>query len=344
MRIVLGALWLIDAVLQAQPALFRPDCWRDDLAQSAMGQPAGLNQSIVWAAGLIAHHAGVYNGLFVAIEAAIGLALVLGRFERTAIALSIPWAVGIWWVGEGFGGLPSGFALLAGGAPGAVLLYVLLGLIAWPPSGRAGPVGEAAGGDGDMWPAGAAGGAGVAERPVGGRVRDAGVAERPAVAAWVVLWAGQALLHLPWVFPPAQVLTANVEEHAVGQPALADAPGDMERKRTACPRPAGDGRPRRGRGADWRRRARAGPATRRPALAAGIVVSVIYWAAVQDFGGILGGGATDPGAAPLVIVLALSLWPRRRPAPARTPRLAVASDMRLRAWWPGMPHWADDPR
>jgi hypothetical protein len=312
-RIVLGALWLLDAALQTQPALFRPEWWRDDLAQSAMGQPAAVNHSIVWAAGFIAHHAAVDNALFVAIEAAIGLALVVGRFERASIVLSIPWAVGIWWVGEGFGGLPSGFALLAAGAPGAVLLYVLVGVIAWPQAGD-----------------------------IGGTKGAGGAAEGPAITAWVALWAGQALLHLPWVFPPAQVLTANVEEHALGQP------------------------PWLARLAAWNESAVHGHGllvtvalvvievligagvlvapTRRAALAAGITVSLIYWAAVQDFGGILGGGATDPGAAPLVILLALSLWPRRRPAPVRMPRLTVDAGVGLRARWPGVPHWAHDPR
>ncbi len=39
----------------------------------------------------------------------LGLRLVASRFERAAIVASIPWAVGIWWVGERFGALPTGF-------------------------------------------------------------------------------------------------------------------------------------------------------------------------------------------------------------------------------------------
>jgi hypothetical protein len=305
-RAVLGVLWLLDAALQAQPTLFRPEWWRDDLAQSAMGQPAAINQSIVWAAGVIAGHAGAFNALFVAIEAGIGLALLAGRFERTAIALSIPWALGIWWVGEGFGGLPSGFALLAGGAPGAVLLYVLLGLIAWP------------------------------------RPEAPGVAERPARAAWVVLWAGQAMLHLPWVFPPAQVLTANVEEHAVGQPhwlasLAARSESAIHAHGLLITVVVAVAEVLVGAGVLAAR-------SRRPALAAGVVLSLLYWALVQDFGGLFAGGATDPGAAPLVILLALSLWPRRRPAPAAAPALGAASPIRVRAGWRAVPHWAHDPR
>ena len=44
-------------------------------------------------------------------------------------------------------------------------------------------------------------------------------------------------------------------------------------------------------------------------LVLAIVVFAVIWVAVQDLGGVLAGGATDPNAAPLVIVLALAYWP-----------------------------------
>jgi len=40
-----------------------------------------------------------------------------------------------------------------------------------------------------------------------------------------------------------------------------------------------------------------------------VVMFAVIWVAVQNFGGILAGGATDPNAGPLVIVLALMYWP-----------------------------------
>jgi hypothetical protein len=40
-----------------------------------------------------------------------------------------------------------------------------------------------------------------------------------------------------------------------------------------------------------------------------IVVFALIWVAVQDLGGILAGGATDPNSGPLVILLALIYWP-----------------------------------
>jgi hypothetical protein len=44
----------------------------------------------------------------------------------------------------------------------------------------------------------------------------------------------------------------------------------------------------------------------------------VIWVAVQNFGGILAGGATDPNSGLLVIILALTYWPltsrRARPS------------------------------
>lgn len=62
----------------------------------------------------------------------IGLCLVLGRLERVAIVVSVPYALGVWWIGEGLGGIPSGFAMVASGAPGAVLLHAIIGFLALP--------------------------------------------------------------------------------------------------------------------------------------------------------------------------------------------------------------------
>ena len=44
-------------------------------------------------------------------------------------------------------------------------------------------------------------------------------------------------------------------------------------------------------------------------LVVAIVVFAVIWVAVQNFGGILAGGATDPNSGLLVILLALIYWP-----------------------------------
>lgn len=149
--------------------------WRTNLARSVMGTPTAVNRSIYWVVDIIAPHAAAWNSLFVVIQAAIGLALPLGRLDRLAIAASIPYALGIWWVGEGFGLLPTGFALFASGAPGAVLLYPLIGLLAWP----------------------------ILRSDPGQRTI---IAQTAGAGAWIALWAVLSLLQVPWVYSARQVL------------------------------------------------------------------------------------------------------------------------------------------
>jgi hypothetical protein len=58
------------------------------------------------------------------------------------------------------------------------------------------------------------------------------------------------------------------------------------------------------------------PRWRRAALGAGIALAVTYGLFGQDLGGLLTGRATDPGTAPLLVLLALALWPRRHLTPS----------------------------
>ncbi len=80
---------------------------------------------------------------------------------------------------------------------------------------------------------------------------------------------------------------------------------------------------------------------RRVALAVGAVLSAIYWAVGQQFGGVLTGSATDVGAGPLYLLLAWSLWqPRpqsrlRGPAPWR--KRSRRPDGIIRLWQPHAP-------
>jgi hypothetical protein len=281
-RAALGVLWLVDAALQAQPALFTAAWWRTDLSQSVMGEPMVINHSIFWAVNLIAAHAAVWNSLFIAIQVVIGVALLLGRWERVAILASIPWALGIWWVGEGFGTLPSGFAIAAAGSPGPVLFYPLIAVLAWPQKMKEGVVSPK-------------------------RVAASAVGERAGAIAWLVLWAGQALLQIPWSLPPGQVLVANVQEHSLDQPSWVAATarlaeGLARNHPLALTVTLAFAQVVIGAGILF-------PRARRGALRAGIGLSLVFWLSFQGLGGLAGGGTTDPGAAPLMILLALSLWP-----------------------------------
>ncbi|MHB1535313.1 MAG: hypothetical protein ACYC1D_12050 [Acidimicrobiales bacterium] len=277
-RIALGVLWIFDGLLQAEPAKFDHGYPLGDLAQSAMGEPTALSHSIVVGIQPFVAHWPWWNLGAVLVEVAVGAALVSGRLVRAALAVSVFWAALVWWLGEGFGMLASGFAMMLGGAPGPAVLYAALALLAWP----------------------------VADH------RD--VPARGWLAVWGVLWLGGAALPLAFRFSAGQVIRANLAENALGQPhLLRDASGwlfhlaahdglAISAVLTAVQAAVGlgvlSGRGRRG----W--------------LTLGVIFSLFAWVVGQDLGGVLTSGANDPGLGPLVVVLAFAGWPKRDPAAA----------------------------
>ena len=74
----------------------------------------------------------VWNTFFALIQLFIGVGLLFRRTVRPALAVSFAWVLGVWVIGEGLGMLLTGTATALTGAPGSVLLYGLLGLMAWP--------------------------------------------------------------------------------------------------------------------------------------------------------------------------------------------------------------------
>jgi hypothetical protein len=310
-RIALGMLWLVDAGLQAQPPLFTGGWWRAGPGAAAAGEPPFVSHSVLWAVGVIAAHATVWNAAFVAVQLALGAALVAGRGERLALAASVPWALGVWWVGESLGMLPAGMANLAAGSPGAVLLYPVIGLLAWPRH------------DG----------------------RRRAVSQPWALTAWVLLWAGQTLLLTQAGPPPGRALGANVAANASGEPGtLAVLAHHVEAFVGAHPAAVATTlavvqlavglsvlAPEVAR--SWSPAVPLGPATRVRvgALAAGAALSLAFWVAVQYFGTVAAGRATDPNSGPLMILLAAALWPPPRPSPAPASGSAPAGYRRTRS-------------
>jgi len=280
-QLALAAIWLLDAVLQIQPFMFTKGSsgFSGMLHSTAAGNPSVVAHTITWNASIVYHQPILTNTLFALIQFLIGFGITSKRTLRPALLLSIFWSLGVWWFGEGAGGVFTGAATPFGGGPGAVLFYGVLAVLLWPSEGSDRPF--------------------VAARTVG---------VRAAKAIWAVAWGILAILCVVGQGRQPKALHDLVAGLASGQPGwlahIDKVSGSffLHHGTTAavllallC--------------------VLAGvsvylsaPVTRFVVVAV-VVIFFIIWVAVQDLGGILAGGATDPNSGPLVILLALIYWP-----------------------------------
>jgi hypothetical protein len=285
LQLGLAAIWLLDGVLQLQPFMFTAGSkgFSGMLAGTASGNPSLVAQSISWNASLVDHHAVVANAIFAAVQILLGLGIAWRPAVRPTLAASVLWSLGVWWFGEGLGGVLRGNATPIGGGPGAVLFYALLAVLLWPsdPAGVPAPF--------------AAAGA---------------IGPRAARAVWALLWASLAFLALLGSGRSPQGVHDLINTLDSGQPgwlAAIDAHAESL--------VAGQGLTVAGVfavicfliavGVFLPQRAA------RASVAVAVLVSAVVWVVGQNFGGILPGGATDPNSGPVLILLALAYWPRR---------------------------------
>ena len=132
LQIALGLLWLLDGVLQAQPFMFTRGFATQVIDAVGQGQPGFVSAPVHWASTVIAAHPAAWNVPFAVIQVALGVGLLVRRTARPALAASIAWALGVWFLGEGLGGMAGGGASLTAGAPGSALLLAVLAAAAWP--------------------------------------------------------------------------------------------------------------------------------------------------------------------------------------------------------------------
>jgi hypothetical protein len=295
-QIGLGCLWLLDGLLQLQPKMFGPDFANNVILPSAQGQPGLFSDSVTHMAHLISGQPAVVNAVFASVQILIGIGLLLRETVKPALAISIAWALGVWAFGEGFGMLFTGSASPLTGAPGAALLYAAVGLLVWPAARTSSPEDRRAPAV-DEGPLGAAGGK----------------------AIWAALWVGMGIL---WLLP------ANRTHGSVAgaiQGAASGEPGWLSHLDMAASNLfAGRGSSTAVVAATASMIIGLGPlVTKRSWLffMAGIAVALDYWVFGQAFGQILTGNGTDPSTGPLVILLAVALFPNAAPpgTPAATP-------------------------
>jgi hypothetical protein len=267
LQIALGLLWLLDGALQLQPFMLGTGFARQILDPVAAGQPAFVAVPVHWAANLIAAHPVAWDVPFAAMQLLIGLGLLFPRTAKLALAASIPWALGVWFFGEGLSGLASGHASLLTGAPGSVVLYGVLALAAWPQRDRR------------------------QEPPA-----------RWLPLAWAVIWVGGAIFQALPGQNTGTAVAGAINSGAPGWPGRLDASvaGWITRHGTAVVVALVVAETLIGLGALYRR-------SRSLAVTAGFVLALAIWVIGQDFGLLYTGQATDPNTAPIIAVMAIAI-------------------------------------
>jgi hypothetical protein len=212
----------------------------------------------------------VLNTAFALVQVAIGLGILYRPTVKPALALSFFWALVVWWSGESFGLLFTNTANALTGAPGAVLLYGLIGAIVWP-NGRPGGL----------------------------------LGVRGARLTWGILWVLMGVLWLLAANTTANATTTLIDAAPSGMAWLTAG------QHWVAAAARGDGLPiglvlaavsiaigiavaR-----NWHAKS---------FLIAAIVLNIVYWFIGQGLGGIFQGGATDPNAGPLFVLLACALY------------------------------------
>jgi len=293
LQLALGAIWLLDGVLQLQPFMFTAGAhgFSGMLNGMATGNPSLVARTITWNASIIDHHAVVTNTAFAFIQILIGFGIAWRPTLKLALGASIVWGLGVWWFGEGLGGVLHGVGTPIGGGPGAVLFYALLAILLWPTDR-------------------------VASSPPFAAARAVGI--RAARAIWVVVWVGLALLSLIGSGRSPQGIHDQIDTLDTGQPGWLAA---IDRHAASLVAHRGlvvaivfavlclvvaygvflSARPA------------------RATLVVAVVTAVVVWVVGENFGLILAGGATDPNSGPVLILLALAYWPiRQRAVPPAT--------------------------
>jgi hypothetical protein len=284
---LLGLVWLLDGGLQFQGFMYSHG-FAQLLASGAAGQPGWLHDSIIWGAEFANGDLAVWNTLFALTQVLLGVGLLYRPLVKPTLVASFAWVLVVWWFGEAFGMLFMDMAQPLTGAPGGVLMYALIGLVAWP-SGRPGGL----------------------------------LGIHGAKTLWAALW-----LVMAWLWLLAPNSSANATHDALtstdsgigwlnsAQTHLAsDAKGDglvIALVLAAVSAAIGIAV-----AADWRPRA---------FLALAIVLNVVYWIVPQGLGGIFAGGATDPNSAPLFVLLAYAMFPIVSGRPPRSAAIAAGAE------------------
>jgi len=294
LQVTLGFIWLLDGLLQFQAYMYAPTFIHGIIDPNIPGQPSFIGAPMRTFANFYSHDQVLWNTLSGEIQCAIGLGLIVSRRTvRAALLVSFGWAFIVWWFGEGFGTLLTSAPVSPlMGAPGAVLVYGLIGALLWPRR----------------------------DSESQGAVDGGLLGQHGAQLAWSALWLDAAVLWFLNVNRSASAIHDQITTMAGSAPSwLAGA--QQSAASTA-----------QGHGvliatvlgiasilialSVWTR-------VRTIGLATGAVLSLAYWVFGQNLGGpFWGGAATDLNTGPLLVLLALTVaaqpLPRRATASSAT--------------------------
>ncbi len=280
-QIALGVVWLLDGLFQFKSFMFTHALIKEVFEPAMKGQPSFIGGPMRTFDDFYGRDLTLWNTLSGEIQIAIGLGLILSRKTvKPALLVSFGWALVVWWFGEGFGGLTSNtLPAPLMGAPGAVILYAIIGLLVYPTDRERGRSPAAMG-------------------PLG---------DRGGLYAWSALWALSAGLWL------VNVNRAKDATHEMIKAMAEASPHWLAKFQNSV------GNHTQGHGTTiavvlaiislavaigvW-------TPLRWPALAVGIVLSLAYSVFGQDLGGpFWAEGATDFNSGPLFVLLAVALFP-----------------------------------
>ncbi len=297
LQIVLGIAWLADGALQLQPFMFGRGFANQILMPAYMGSPSGVTGPALAFTRLVLHAPAAWNTAFAVTQLLLGLGLLWRPSVRAALAASIAWALAVWWFGEGLGGVLSGSASPLTGAPGAVILYALLAVVAWPVPAR---------------------NAAAVRQPGQPVAAGSPLGLTGSRAAWLVLWGSFAYLVLQPACRAPGALRDTLTGLASGEPEWVAA---MDRGVASTAGPHGLAISiglavvfvAAGFGVFW-------PVTARAALVLSAIAGLAIWVLGENFGGLLTGQGTDPSSGLLLAALAAAFWPlSRQPVAAVSP-------------------------
>lgn len=266
---VLGLIWLLDGGLQFQAFMYSKG-FVDSITAMSPGQPHWLGSSINWGASIAAGNLTFYNTCFALTQVVIGLGLLYRPTVKSALVLSFVWSLFVWWFGEGFGMLFMNMAQPLTGAPGGVIMYALVGLVIWP-NGRPGGL----------------------------------LGVRGARVMWAALWLLCAYLWLLQSSASPNAIHDMINAAPSGMSWLSSMQDGFASFTSgngfifALLMAAFSAVIGIGVGFNWRAK---------DLLILAVVLQMLFWLVGQGFGGIVQGGATDPNAAPLFVLLAYTLY------------------------------------